>query len=363
MTSPSQNGRTLPWAIAEKPIGEGHPCYIIAEAGSNHDRDLQTALALVDAAAEAGCDAVKFQTFTGDDIAARWESPATLLPKEFARWGKTLHDLYCACAMPDEFHEPLARRAHDRQIQFLSTPFSEKAVDRLIKLGVPALKIASFELVHLPLIRYAAKTGVPLILSTGMASLGDIERALEAALSGGARHVALMHCGSSYPLEPKDVHLAAIETLRRAFGVPVGYSDHTLGITIPIAAAARGANLLEKHFTLSRSGQGPDHAFALEPAELSAMVRSMRAAEAAIGQTMKRRQGVEQSHAVRGRRSLFAAQDLSPGDVLTRAMIKIVRPGTGLEPSVLDTVLGRRLRRPVKAESPLTWDDFFEDRS
>lgn len=346
--------------IDDRDVGAGCPCYVIAEAGSNHDRDLRKAIALVDAAADAGCDAIKFQTFTGDDIAAKYQSELTKLAPEFEKWGRNLHELYKNCALPDKFHEPIAERARERGIHFFSSPFSERAVDRLAGLGVPALKIASFELVHLPLIKYAAGTGLPLIISTGMAGLGDIERALDAAIGGGANSLALLHCGSSYPLGPDGAHLAAMETLRQAFGLPVGYSDHTLGIGVPVAVSALGGSLLEKHITLSRDGDGPDHGFAIEPDELKGMVKEMRVAERAIGLPQKRRQPEEQTHVQRGRRSLFASVDINVGDMLAPESVKVVRPGAGIEPMFLDLLIGRRVVRDITADSPLTWEDFFE---
>lgn len=345
--------------ISGRAVGPGHPCFIIAEAGSNHDQDLKTALTLVDVAADAGCDAVKFQTFTGPDLAANHETAETRLPEAFRRWGSTLQELYRHCALPDAFHEPLAAHAAERGILFLSSPFSEPAVDRLAKVGVAALKIASFELGHLPLIRHAASTGLPLILSTGMAGLGDIERALDAVAAGGGKQVALLHCGSNYPLGADGAQLSAMETMRRAFGVPVGYSDHTLGGAVPVAAAALGAHVLEKHFTLDRAADGPDHSFALEPGELRQMVEWMRLAERAVGKPQKRRQAEEEEHARRGRRSLFATRTLEPGERLTVEMVQVVRPGIGLEPAVLELLLGRPVIRQVLADTPLTWDDFL----
>lgn len=340
--------------IGGRKVGPGHPCYVIAEAGSNHDGRLEKALALVDAAADAGCDAVKFQTFTAEEIAA--DVP---MPRQFRKWGRSLQDLYRACAMPDRFHEPILRRAKERGIHFFSSPFSERAVDRLAKLGVPALKIASFELVHLPLIRHAARTGIPLILSTGMAGLGDVERALDAAAGAGAKAVSLMHCGSSYPLTPKGAHLRAMETMRLAFGVPIGYSDHTLGIGVPVAAAAIGADLVEKHFTLSRSGKGPDHGFAVETSELKQMVAAMRDAQAALGLPRKRQQPEEEAYARTYRRSVFAARDIPAGEPLTPDHVKVVRPGSGIEPLTLELLWGRRLARAVPAGEPLRWDDII----
>ena len=350
------------FSIAGSAVGPGRPCYVIAEAGSNHDGNLKTALALVDAAADAGCDAVKFQTFTGEEIAAEWGSSDTKLPPEFSRWGRNMRELYGACALPESFHAPIASRAKERGIHFFSSPFSERAVDLLAELGVPALKIASFELVHLPLIRRAASTGLPLILSTGMAGLGDIERALDAASAGGAKALALLHCGSNYPMSAAGANLASMETMRRAFGVPVGFSDHTLGISVPIAASALGAELLEKHFTLDRRGSGPDHSFAVEPAELKAMVAGMREAQAAVGSSRKRRQPEEEPHARRGRRSLYAARGLEAGRRLGPDDVRVLRPGVGIEPLALELILGRPLRRGVKAGEPLRWEDFLGER-
>lgn len=339
-------------------IGFGSPCYVIAEAGSNHNQDLGTALKLVDGAADAHCNAIKFQTFTGPDIAAGGESELTVLPEEFARWGKHLQEFYANCSLPQDFHKPLAERAKEREIAFFSSPFSEGAVDFLVDVGVSALKIASFELVHLPLIRHAAQTGLPLIISTGMAGLGDIERALEAVSLGGGKEVALLHCGSNYPLGAASANLSAMNTMRQAFGVPVGYSDHTLGTVIPTVAAAMGANVLEKHITLNPKDEGPDHAFAVSCETLGQMVKDMREAEVAVGSPRKRRQEEETPHAQRGRRSLFAARDLKKGDILTPDALKVVRPGAGLEPFLAELILGRPVSRDVAQDTPLCLDDF-----
>ena len=345
--------------IGNSTIGKDGSCYVIAEAGSNHDRDLSTAIALIDAAADAGCNAIKFQSFQGNDIASNFQSKLTRLPDEFLKWGKNLQELYDFCALPDHFYEPLQEHAQERGIDFFSSPFSEAAVDRLAGLNVPALKIASFELVHLPLIRHAASTGIPLIMSTGMAGLGDIERALDAAVSGGASQVALLHCGSSYPLGPGGAHLAVMDTLRKAFGVPVGYSDHTLGIGVPVAVASLGGELLEKHITLSRKSDGPDHGFAIEPDELGNMVSQMRVAEMAVGKTQKRRQPEEEEHVKRGRRSLFSATPIKAGEPLTLDNVKVVRPGVGIDPMFLELLLGKIVNRNIASDHPLTWEDFI----
>jgi sialic acid synthase SpsE len=344
--------------IGDQPVGRNEKCFIIAEAGSNHDKNLEKALRLVDAAADAGCDAVKFQTFSGTDIAAGGNGDHVMLPDEFSRWGSTLQELYANCALPTEFHKPLFDRSQERGIQFISSPFCEQSVDLLVELGTTAIKIASFELVHLPLIRHAANSGLPLIISTGMAGMGDIERALEAVSLGGGTDVILLHCGSNYPLGAASAHLAAMETLRMNFGIPVGYSDHTLGLSVPIAAAALGANAFEKHFTLEERGKGPDHDFALTEKELANMVSQMREAALAVGKPHKRRQPEEAVHSRRGRRSLFAAQKIKAGDPITSDMIKVVRPGNGLEPIFLDLVLSCRAVVDIESETPLTWDHF-----
>jgi len=344
--------------IGGENIGKTYPCYIIAEAGSNHGQDLGRALELVDIAADSGCDAVKFQTFSGTDIAAG-PHPDLQMPREFARWGGDLREFYRKCALPKEFHEPLAIRAEQRGITFLSSPFGEWAVDFLLELGVPAFKIASFELVHLPLIRYAASKGLPLILSTGLAGLGDIERALMAASEGGCQQLALLHCGSNYPLGPQSANLSAIATMRQAFGVPVGYSDHTLGEVVPTVAVALGADIIEKHFTCEGAGDAPDHDFALQPEELASMVKAIRTAEIATGSPRKRRQQEENIHCQRGRRSLFAARSLKAGQTLTADCIKIVRPGTGIEPMFLELLFGHVLVCDVEEDSPLKWEHFL----
>jgi sialic acid synthase SpsE len=360
--SPVLPEMTSRFEIDGRAVGNNTSLYIIAEAGSNHDRELDKALALVDIAAEAGCDAVKFQTFRGADIAAGPGSSYTLVPPEFSKWGTELQEFYQNCSLPEEFHAPIAQRARERNIAFFSSAFSERAVDLLYELGVAAIKIASFEIVHLPLIRHAASTGLPLIVSTGLAGLGDVERALEAADKGNCQSLALLHCGSSYPLGAGSANLAAMETLRRAFAVPVGYSDHTRGIAVATAAAALGAELIEKHFTANRGGDGPDHSFALEPPELAAMVTQIREAQKAIGSSRKQRAPEEEANVRRGQRSLTAARDLKAGERLRADAVKIVRPGFGLEPLLLDLLLDRPLCRAVRAEQPLSWDDFLAPR-
>lgn len=359
--SPRLSGFAETFEIAGRPIGGGAPSYVIAEAGSNHNRDLKTALALVDAAAAAGCDAVKFQTFVAEEIGSNYSSPESALPENLHKWGKTLQELYRNCALPDEFHEPIAARAAEKRIAFFSSAFSERDVDRLMKVGVPAIKIASFELVHLPLIKHAASTGLPLIISTGMAGLGDIERALEAVTAGAGNKVALLHCGSSYPLNAASANLAAMETMRRAFAVPVGYSDHTLGLAVPTAAAALGAAALEKHFTLDRKDKrGPDHSFAVEPSELKDMVTQMREAEQAIGSARKSRATEEEPLVRLGRRSIFVTRAMRAGEKLSPDCIKVLRPGIGIDPMFLPLLVGKPVIRPMQADTPLMWEDVLD---
>ena len=352
MSSHSRSGAES-FEVAGRRIGAGAPCYILAEAGSNHDRDIRQAFRLIDVAAAAGADAVKFQHFSADKIAAQTRHP--IASADFGR-AKNLHALYKSVEMPDGWLPDLVAYSREKKILFLSTPFDEEAVDLLLAAGVPLLKIASFELVHLPLLRHAARTGLPLVLSTGMATLGEIEEALAAVYGEGNRRVALLHCGINYPAPMPTVNLRAMDTLRDAFQVPVGYSDHTLGIAVPLAAAARGASLYEKHFTCDKGLPGPDHAFALDPAELTAMVRGIRDIEAALGSPVKGPIPEEELHRQRGRRSLFAAVDMPAGTVITREKVAVLRPGVGLMPRHLETILGRVVRAELRAHDPITWD-------
>ena len=341
--------------IAGKTIGPGHPCFIIAEAGSNHDRDLGQAKRLIDTAVEAGADAVKFQTFTAEKIAANTSHEIMKLGNEY-EGVPTLYELYKGLELPREWQAELMEYALSKGIIFLTTPFDYDAVEQMEELDVPAYKIASFELVDLPFLNYIGKKGKPVILSTGMASLGEIEEALEAVYAAGNRQTALLHCGISYPMPLRDVNLAVMDTLNTAFQVPVGYSDHSPGITVPIAAAARGAMVIEKHFTIDKSLKGPDHKFALNPDELKAMVKGIREAEMCVGSPVKRLAESEKIHHQRGRRSIFAATDIPRGTVITGEMLAILRPGVGLHPRYLDTVIGRKAAVDIKVNDPITWD-------
>lgn len=342
-------------SVADKTIGDGHPFFVIAEASSNHNGDMKTAIALIDAAAAAKADAVKFQAFTADKIVAQMQEKHPYIEKMFPDSG-SMHEVYKQMELPRAWLKDLKSYSEEKGLIFLCTPFDEEAVDHLELLDIAAYKIASYELWHLPLIRHAAATGKPLLISTGMANLGDIEDALEAAESGGNDQVALFHCAANYPAPFGDLNLRAIPTMKRAFGVPVGYSDHSTGITAAVVTAAIGGNLVEKHFTLDRKLPGPDHPFSIEPDELAALVRGVRECEQALGSRLKRRPPSEEGSYIMGRRSIFAAVDIPAGAVIREEMLAILRPGTGLEPKFIEGVLGRRAADDIRAHDPITWE-------
>ena len=289
--------------IDKRKVGEGHPCYIIAEAGSNHDGKLEQAKQLIDIAADAGADAVKFQVFSADRIAAPTNHPIAQI--DFAG-AKNLNELYSRHEMPISWCPILKDYAENKDILFLCTPFDEEATNALDAIGMAAFKIASFEMVHHPLLQHVAKKGKPIILSTGLATLGEIEEALAAIRMISLVPVILLHCGINYPLAFESVNLRAMLTMKTAFEVPVGYSDHTAGIVVPCAAVALGASIIEKHFTISRKLDGPDHPFAIEPDELKAMVKGIRDVESCLGSFKKIPAQDEQIHVIRGKRNLFA---------------------------------------------------------
>lgn len=344
--------------IGDRAVGPGHPCYVIAEAGANHNRDLPTALRLIEVAAEAGANAVKFQTYTAEGLYSR-RTPDMRYLKEKGLLAnqESVWELIKRVEIPWEWHQDLARHAVSCGIPFFSTPFEEAAVDVLEEVGVPAYKIASYEVNHLPLIERVARTGKPILLSTGMASLGDIERALDAAAGAGARDLMVMHCAVNYPPRFDDLNLRAITTMRSAFQIPVGWSDHTQGHTADVVAVTLGACAVEKHFTLSRDQAGPDHAFALEPAELAAMVVAIRETEGALGSSVKRVTDAEADLFRLGRRSIVAARDVPAGGELTRDDLAIKRPGFGIPVDALDQVVGRHVARDVAGDQVLEWDD------
>jgi len=343
--------------IGDRPVGAGAPTYIIAEAGSNHDRNLDQAKRLIDVAAEAGADAVKFQTFTSEKIVAETATRAkyldAILPPD-----ETMASLFRKLELPHEWHAELKAHADDAGLDFISTPFDYEAADLLASLDVKVFKIATYELWHHPLIRYVASMGKPIICSTGMANIGEVQEAVRIVEECGNPGLMLMHCTVNYPPPFADLNLRAIETMRAAFGVPVGYSDYSPGGTAPVVATALVAALIEKHFTISRDLPGPDHRFALEPDELKAMVQAIRDAQAALGDGIKRMAPSEADLYVTARRSLFAARDIAAGTVLTEADIAVLRPGTGIEVRDLPKLVGRTTRRAVERSEPLAWEMF-----
>lgn len=343
------------FAIRDRTIGRGEPAYLIAEAGSNHNRDLTIARRLIDVAADAGANAIKFQTYSGSRLYSRHTPPISSLQ---AVSDRSANEVMEEISLPRDWQPRLAEHARERGIDFFSTPFDHEAVDELAAIGVPIIKIASFEIGDLPLIRHAAATGRALILSTGMATLGEIEEALDAARQGGAERVALLQCTSLYPAPPRLINLRAMATMEQAFGVPVGLSDHTTGTAVPIAAAALGAAVIEKHFTLDRSMAGPDHSFSLEPGELAALVAGVRDAQCALGDGFKRGPSPEERDDLylAARRSLVATRDLPKGTVLDASMLTTKRPGLGVPPRDLPLVLGRELNVDLEEDDILRWE-------
>ncbi|WP_051899204.1 pseudaminic acid synthase [Sciscionella sediminilitoris] len=345
--------------IGSREVGPGRPTYVIAEAGANHNRDLDTALRLIDVAAESGADAVKFQTYTAEGLYSR-KTPTMsyLTDADLLENQESVFEMIKRVEIPWEWHDELAEHASRAGIDFLSTPFEEKAVDLLERLDIPAYKIASYEVNHLPLIERCAATGKPLIISTGMASLTDIERALDTANAAGASQIVLLHCAVNYPPRFEDLNLRAIGTLASAFGIPIGWSDHTMGHTADVVAVALGACVVEKHYTLSRDQDGPDHPFALEPDELTSMVTAIREAEDSLGSSVKRVTEAEHELFRLGRRSLVAAGAIAAGKPLARADIAVKRPGYGIAVHELDRLVGKVASRDIEADEILTWDLF-----
>jgi sialic acid synthase SpsE len=341
--------------IGGRRVGGGAPCYVIAEAGANHNRDLDTAKRLVDAAVAAGADAVKFQTYTGRDLYST-KTPRFEYLGDLA--DKPIHELLDDLALPREWQPLLAEHSRAQGIEFLSSPFDRHAVDSLDDLGVAAFKVASFEIVDLPLLEHIGSKGRPVIVSTGMATIGEIDDAISALRSGGTDEVCLLQCASVYPAPPRIMNLRAMATMRAAFDVPVGLSDHTLGIHIVPAAVAMGAELVEKHFTLDRSAPGPDHPFAVEPDELRAMVTNLREVEQALGDGTKRGPSDDEAAEMytKARRSLVAACDIPAGTKLTREMLTVKRPGFGIQPRFLDALVGREAAVDIESDEVITWE-------
>lgn len=342
--------------IAGRNIGRDFSPYVIAELSANHNGKMQTALKIIEAAKHAGADAVKLQTYRPDTITL--DSDTADFRIEGGLWhGRTLYELYEEAHMPWEWHKPLFEFARDIGITIFSSPFDHTAVDLLESLNAPAYKIASFEAVDLPLIRYVAQTGKPMIISTGMADLDEISEAINAALSGGCKELAILHCVSGYPAPAQDYNLETLADMIDKFGLVVGLSDHTIDNVTAITSVALGASIIEKHFTLDRQGGGPDDSFSLEPPELAELCSSAKTAWSALGHINYGRKSSEEANA-QFRRSLYFVQDHGAGDTVTPDSIRSVRPGFGLAPKYFDDVVGRQLKRAVQKNTPVKLDDF-----
>lgn len=345
--------------IGDRWIGPDHPPLVIAEMSGNHNQSLDRALAIVDAAAEAGAHALKLQTYTADTITLNVRGGDFEIRDQGSLWaGQNLHDLYAKAHTPWEWHGPIMERAHQHGMLCFSSPFDESAVDFLEELEAPAYKIASFENNHLPLIRKAAATGKPLIISTGMASLGELEQAVAAAREVGCRDLVLLKCTSTYPATPANTNIRTIPHLRDMFGCQVGLSDHTMGVGVAVAAVALGATVIEKHFTLSRAEGGVDSAFSLEPQELSALVQESEKSWQALGQVRYGPTEAERNSLV-FRRSIYVSADIAEGEAFTAENLRIVRPGNGAPPHFLETVLGKRAKREYVKGEPLSLESLI----
>ena len=343
-----------PFSIAGRRIGPTAPVYVIAEMSANHNQDFAQAVALVEAAAAAGADAIKLQTYTADTMTLN-ERTAVFQIGQGTLWsGRNLYDLYGEAHTPWEWQPKLKQIANDLGLDCFSTPFDFSAVDFLEEMNVPAHKIASFEIVDLPLIRRVARTGKPVIMSTGMSSLAEIDEAVRAFREAGGTQLALLKCTSAYPSCAGDMNLRTIPHLAETFQVPAGLSDHTLGIAVPAAAVALGACIIEKHFTLSRATPGPDSAFSLEPPEFKAMVAAVRTTEQALGRVCYELQENEKASRV-FRRSLFVVQNVKTGEPFTEKNVRSIRPGYGLPPKYWEQVLGSRASCDLARGTPLEW--------
>lgn len=342
--------------INSRAIRKDYPPFIIAEMSGNHNQSLERALAIVEAAAQAGAHALKLQTYTADTMTLNIKEKEFLISDPDNLWyGYSLYDLYDKAHTPWEWHEPIFKRCRELGIVPFSTPFDETAVDFLEELDVPCYKIASFENTDLPLIRKVAATGKPLIMSTGMATVAELAESVQAAREAGCRDIVLLKCTSTYPASPKQANLLTIPHMRELFGVEVGLSDHTKGIGVAVASVALGATVIEKHFTLSRTDGGVDAAFSLEPAELKALVEETQRAWEALGSISYQPVGAEKN-SLQFRRSLYITKDIKAGDKFTKDNIRAIRPGYGLSPKYYEQILGKRVNRDVKAGTPLRWE-------
>lgn len=345
----------MEFRINKRLIGPGHPTYVIAEMSGNHNQSYEKAVEIIHAMKASGADAVKIQTYTADTITLKSDRPEFRIGGGTLWDGKTLHELYSDAYTPWDWQPKLQKVAQDLGMDFFSTPFDPTAVEFLEKMHVPAYKIASFEVTDIPLIQKIAATGKPVIMSTGMANIAEITEAVDAVRSTGNTQLALLKCTSAYPSPPESMNLETIRDMQKRFNVPVGLSDHTLGIVVPVAAVALGACIVEKHFCISHSEPGPDSAFSLEPQEFRAMVDAIRVAEKALG-TIAYGASVHEEANVTFRRSLFAVEDIAEGEILTEKNVRSIRPGHGLPPKELTKVIGKKAKGKIAKGTPLAWD-------
>ena len=341
--------------ISGRKIGPGHPCYIIAELSANHGQNIENAIALIKVAKDSGADAIKLQTYRADTITIDCDSDPFMIKKGTAWEGQRLYDLYEEAHTPWEWHQTIFDEAAKHGLHCFSSPFDDTAVDFLEELNAPAYKIASFEIVDHGLIAKVAQTGKPMIMSTGMASKNEVAEAVEVARSHGCTQLALLKCVSAYPAPANEMHLSTIQDLSQSFDCPAGLSDHTLGITIPTAAASIGACIIEKHFTLKRADGGPDSHFSLEPHEFNEMVTAVREAQSAIS-TPSYDLTKSQEASRMFRRSLFAIKDIKSGEPLTSENVRSIRPGHGLAPKHLDEILTKQATTDIVRGTPLSWE-------
>lgn len=341
-------------AINGRTIGPGHPVYIVAELSANHGQSFERACQTIRAMKDAGADAVKLQTYTPDTMTIRCDRPEFKI--EGTQWaGKTLYQLYGEAFTPWEWQPKLKELAEELGMDCFSTPFDATAVDFLEQMKVPAYKIASFEIVDLPLIECVAKTGKPIILSTGMATEQEIQEAVDCARQTGNDRIILLKCTSAYPATADEMNLRTIPDMRECFGVPIGLSDHSLELSVPVTAVALGACVIEKHFCLSREEKGPDTAFSLEPQEFKAMVNAVRTTEKALGCVSYKPDAKERAMRT-FRRSLYAVQDIARGETITAKNVRSIRPANGLPPKELSHILGRKTKKAIECGTPLSWE-------
>lgn len=346
--------------IANQEIGVSSPVFVIAELSGNHNGSLEQALAIVDAAAQAGVSAVKIQTYTADTMTLDSREPDFVIQNEKSLWhGKNLYDLYQEAHTPWEWHEAIFEQCRKQGIIGFSTPFDQTAIDFLEKLDVPCYKIASFELTDIPLLRGVARTGKPVILSTGMATVGEIDQAVRTLRLNDSGEICLLKCTSSYPASPENSHLRTLQPMGEMFDCLTGLSDHTLGVGVSIAAVALGACMIEKHFTLSRAAGGVDSAFSAEPAEMKLLVEEVRKARQALGKIHYGPTEAEKE-SLQFRRSIYVCKDTKAGEVLSEQNIRVIRPGYGLPPQYYELVVGRRVVCDIARGIPLQWNHLMK---